>query len=307
MISRGAHRRCRLSAEATTKRRTASAGGRHRLSLRALRVLHPFPTALNALGVAALLLVAQGADLDSTLLAVMVATMLLIQSAIGVVNDYCDRGLDAATKPWKPIPAGLVRPTTALVAGVMLAAGALALAATLGVGGFLLALLGLSAGLAYDVRLKRTRLAALPYMVAIPTLPLWVWVTAGEWEPALWWIVPIGALVGLALHLANTLPDIAGDETHGVAGFAHLLGPERSRWLAWSTFAVALAIATLSAPLAGAFGWVYGAGAIIALLTFVATVALYRLRRDAWSLQFGFGAFGVGAVALSVGWLAGLG
>ena len=79
-------------------------------------------------------------------------------------------------------------------------------------------MLGMACGLAYDVRLKRTVFSAVPFMIAIPTLPLWVWVTLGEWHAALWWLLPLGALIGLALHLANTLPDIDDDAAHGVRG-----------------------------------------------------------------------------------------
>ncbi|MFN8556010.1 MAG: UbiA family prenyltransferase [Dehalococcoidia bacterium] len=54
--------------------------------------------------------------------------MIAAQSAIGAVNDIVDRDLDAAAKPWKPIPAGAV----ALVAARRVAAVAMAAALALG-------------------------------------------------------------------------------------------------------------------------------------------------------------------------------
>ena len=147
----------------------------------------------------------------------MLLVMLCAQSAIGVTNDYCDRDLDAASKPWKPIVAGVVRPRDALILAGLLIVAAAALAATLGLGSFGLAMLGMGCGLAYDVRLKRTIWSALPFMVAIPVLPAWVWLTLGAWEAVLWWLLPLGALIGLALHLANTLPDIDADAAYGIA------------------------------------------------------------------------------------------
>jgi 4-hydroxybenzoate polyprenyltransferase len=140
--------------------------------LRTLRIIHPFPTLPNVAATGALAVVAARGAPPPGLLARLLLVMLLAQSAIGATNDYCDRDLDAATKPWKPIPAGLVRAATARACAVALAMAACALAATLGAGGFALAALGLSCGLAYDLWLKRTPFSAVPFMIAIPTLPL---------------------------------------------------------------------------------------------------------------------------------------
>ena len=187
--------------------------------------------------------------------------MFCAQCAIGVTNDYFDRELDAATKPWKPVAAGIVRPSVALLLAAAFAIAATIVATTLGLGGFMLAMLGMTCGLAYDVRLKGTAASALPYMVAIPVLPLWVWVTLGEWQSVLWWLVPLGALLGLALHLANTLPDLDDDRAHGVAGLAHRLGAARSLVLAWSSFAAALVASAILSAVIDYELRVYAAGA----------------------------------------------
>ncbi len=197
---------------------TASPPSRLPAVVRAARVVHPFPTLLNVVATAGLACVAARGAPDAPTLARMLVVMLCAQCAIGVTNDYFDRDLDAATKPWKPVAAGLVSARAAVALALAFIAAAVALAATLGAGGFALAMAGMACGLAYDVRLKRTFLSAVPYMIAIPVLPLWVWLTLGSWQPVLWWLLPLGALIGLALHLANTLPDLASDAAHGVVG-----------------------------------------------------------------------------------------
>src|SRR3954451_6475389 len=73
--------------------------------LRALRVVHPFPSFLNAALVLALAVVA-GAGLD--IAAVLAVGMLGIQFCIGTVNDLVDVDLDSRTKAWKPVPSGLI-------------------------------------------------------------------------------------------------------------------------------------------------------------------------------------------------------
>jgi 4-hydroxybenzoate polyprenyltransferase len=73
--------------------------------LRIARLVHPFPSFVNAGLVLGLSLLA-GAPLSLTL--VLALGMLGIQFCIGVVNDLEDASLDARSKPWKPIPSGLV-------------------------------------------------------------------------------------------------------------------------------------------------------------------------------------------------------
>lgn len=272
--------------------------------LRALRIIHPFPTLLNVAATAGLAFVAAAGEPDPGVLVRMLLVMLTAQSAIGITNDVFDRTLDAAAKPWKPIPAGLVSTPVALTAATALLVVMVVLASTLGAGSLALAALGTACGLAYDVRLKRTLLSALPYMIAIPTLPLWVWLTLGEWDGVLLWLLPLGALIGLALHLANTLPDIDADTANGVRGVAHALGPRRSMFVAWSAFALALAISLALAAIVSYDLRVYAPAFAAAVACLAASVAAYALRRDGAALQLGFGVLSIGAAILAVGWLA---
>lgn len=272
--------------------------------LRAARIIHPFPTLLNVAATAALAFVASWGTPPEGPLARLLLVMLLVQSTIGVANDYFDRQLDAATKPWKPVAAGIVSPGAAVALAAALGLSAAALAATLGPAGFALALAGLACGLAYDVRLKRTPFSALPYMAAIPILPLWVWAALDEWRPALWWLIPLGAPVGLALHLANSLPDIDADAAHGVRGLAHRLGAARSMLLGWSSFAGALALTAVLAPSLGYDLRWYLPAALVGAVSLVGSVAAYAVRRDAFALQLGFGVLGIGSAVAAIGWLA---
>ena len=273
-------------------------------AVRAARIVHPFPTLLNVAATAELAFVAARGMPDISVLARMLAVMLCAQCAIGVANDYFDRDLDALSKPWKPIVAGLVPVRAAAALAIALAGAAAAFAATLGAGSFLLAMLGMSCGLAYDVRLKRTVLSAIPYMIAIPTLPIWVWLTVGAWQPVLWWLLPLGGLIGLALHLANTLPDIDADVTHGIAGLAHRLGARRSMLLAWISFASALALSAGLVPFIGYEMRFYAPALAIGLAALAASAVAFGARRDEFALRLGFSALSVASAVLAVGWLA---
>ena len=271
-----------------------------------LRIIHPFPTALNTLATVVLAFVASRGQPPAGTVVRMAVVMLLIQSAIGATNDYRDRLLDARSKPWKPLAAGVLVPVTALRIGIAAAVLAALLATTLGLPGWLLAMAGLGLGLVYNVWLKRTPLSALPYLVAIPLVPVWVWTTLGAGVGAVLWLIPLGALAGLGLHLVNALADFDADNAGGAYGLAHLLGRQRALVLAWASMVAALALASALAPmvLAQPGRIVPAIGTSLALL--FAGVALYRLLPPDTALRLTFGLFGVATAISGAGWLAAL-
>ena len=272
--------------------------------LGASRIIHPFPTSLNVVATMALAVIAVDSVPDALTLVRLASAMFFAQAAIGALNDYYDRELDARTKPAKPIVRGLVAPGAALVvtAGCVLAAGAIT--ATFGPLSVAAGAAGLAAGLAYDARLKRSVASALPFMVALPALPFWIWVSLDRFQHELWWLLPFAPLAGLAVHLSNTLPDLESDARAGVRGLAHALGRRVSLALAWGSLAVALAFAAaLGAHLD--YDWPrFLLGAIPAALLLGLAVSAYALRPGRDALQVGFGLIGIATAALAAGWLA---
>lgn len=271
--------------------------------LRVLRLLHPFPSALNAAAVVGLAFAAADGPPPWWTATRMALAMLLVQFAIGAANDVFDRELDARTKPWKPIPAGLVgvRPAAVLVATFI--ASAIALTATLGFPALAVLCAGAACGLAYDAALKRSPLSALPFAVAIPLLPIWVYVALDAWEPVLWWLLPLGALLGFTIHLANTAPDIESDAANGVRGLAHRLGLRRSLIAAWTAFALALLLAAVLWPIVEPRSGIYAAALAIALCSLLAGIALYT-RHGRRALELHFGLLAVASCVAAGGWLA---
>jgi 4-hydroxybenzoate polyprenyltransferase len=289
----------------TTAARVSVLPARTRLprAVRAARVVHPFPTLLNVAATAALSFAAADGAPAMGVLARMLAVMLSAQCAIGVANDVFDRELDARTKTWKPLVSGLLTPRQATALAAAFAVAAMAIAVTLGAASFGLAALGMGCGLAYDAWLKRTALSALPYAVAIPTLPLWVYVSLGRAEPVLWWLLPLGALIGVTLHLANTLPDIESDAAHGVRGLAHRLGVVRSMQVSWASLATALLLAAALAPFLDADMRWY-AGSVSTGAGFLAGAVRAYVVRGETALRLNFAAISIGAAVTAAGWLA---
>lgn len=267
------------------------------------RLVHPFPSTLDAAVTVAIALVAGG---EPGTVVRLGAAMLAIQFGIGAANDLTDAARDAVAKPAKPIPAGLVAPRMArLVAGGALLAG-LAMAASVALGVLGLALLGAAAGLAYDLRLKGTPVSWLPFTLGIPLLPLFAWLGASGALPG--FILVAAALAvpgGAGLALANELPDLERDASTGLATASGLLGRRR----AWAVGALLQAVVAAGAVLSfAALGgrpeiWPVLAAAVALLGGGVALGSgstVWR-RQRAWELQ----AIALGLLA--AGWLGGVG
>jgi 4-hydroxybenzoate polyprenyltransferase len=285
----------------------ARLGGQGGRRVRAyVALLHPFPSFLNAIVVGVLACIAVRGWPGTAPVLWLPATMLCIQFAIGALNDWADRRLDAAVKPWKPVPSGHVAPATALMIAAGLASAGALLAIPGGPAAWLLAMAGLMAGVAYDLGLKRTPFSALTYAVALPLVPLWVWSALGRAGPALVAVLPVGLLLGVSLQLLNALPDAAGDAAGGVRGTLQWLGVKRGRRAAWLCFGLALLVALALAPLFHLRGTLFWPCWFAAAILLVIAVAIYRRRPTPRSLQVGWTMLAPAAGLLAAGWLASL-
>jgi 4-hydroxybenzoate polyprenyltransferase len=266
----------------------------------ALFLLHPGPSLLvTAVTVGAAAIALRSAPPASLALR-LVLLMLPAQFAIGVVNDLADVAADRRAKPHKPLVRGAIPWRAAAVAAVLLVATSLASSATLGAWVLLATMAGLGAGLAYDVGLKRGALSLLPWWVGFTALPFCAFAAAGRLPGALWWCVPLTAVLALGLHCANVLPDIEGDRRGGVVSLPVLLGGRRSRWVAVSGVAACAALtAVLAVPLRQSVELLAIAWCVVALCV-LAAAAVPRVARAP------FPVLALGSAVLAVLWLAAL-
>jgi 4-hydroxybenzoate polyprenyltransferase len=154
-----------------------------------------------------------------TLILLLLAGQAAMQCSIGIINDYCDRRLDTHGGRNKPIVRGLIRPQEALVTGLLMIVIMLIILVPLNHIALLAALGYLALGQSYNLGLKSTPLSGILLALALPLLPLYAFAGVGRIPAMIIWFLPIGALLGVALNIANSLPDIEGD----AAGNAHTL------------------------------------------------------------------------------------
>jgi len=231
--------------------------------------------------------------------------MLLLQFAIGAANDFADAPADAVAKPWKPIPAGLIgRKTAALVCVVACAAG-LTAAATVSAPALIVAVVGLADGLGYDLRLKATPAAWVPFAAGVGLLPLYAWLGArGSVPLAFLGVVATAVLAGAALALANAYVDFDRDRRSGVRSIAVYLGERRTLAVDAGLLAV-VQIVAVATTVAGngpvALTAVVAAGCGVGWLGLsLAWLRDDRVRPLVWEVQ------AVGLAIMGTAWLASL-
>jgi 4-hydroxybenzoate polyprenyltransferase len=267
-----------------------------------VRLVHPFPSALDAVAAAAVALVAGAAMAVALRLAL---GMLLLQFAIGAANDVVDLPRDLRSRRSKPIPLGRVTTREAVAVVAFAACVGLAAAASVGLGAVAVGIAGLAVGLLYDVWLKGTAFSWLPFAAGVALLPIYAWVGAtGTLASTFWAIIPLALIAGAALAAANSVADLASDREAGVSSVAMWLG-RRGSLVAGC---VALGLVQLAVVVSTALSAVSPV-VLVAELTGIALgwvgLRLNAARNDRLA-RLGWEVEAVGIVSLGIGWLVAL-
>ena len=240
---------------------------------------HPLPSvAVSALsaGLAAL------ADLPAGRAVLVTTAVFTGQLSIGWSNDYLDAERDrVARRSDKPVAAGALAPRVAGAAALVAFILTLPLSAVLGWGGGAAALVIVLCGWLYNLGLKATALSWLPYAIAFAMLPAVATLSASpsRWPAA--WALTAGALLGVAAHLANVLPDVRDDVATGVRGLPHRLG---TKAIALTAAAILLTVSAVTLFGTGAQpGPWRSAGFVAAVLVGgMAAATAYRAPASRW-------------------------
>lgn len=266
---------------------------------------HTVPIIVVITATAAFALVATGGWPGIAPMIRLLGAMFGGQVAIGAVNELVDVELDRRSKPHKPIPAGLVSVRGArimAITGVIIMA---ILSATFGTWSFLLCALGTGTGIAYSLWFKRTIWSWIPYLVALPLLPIWVWAALSTVDAGLFAIYPIGAAAVISVQLAQSLPDVESDHIAGVRTLAVALGSSAARNACWGAMLLAAMLTAALAPWLTSHPWRVWVAAALTCGLLLLNVAVWR-----WDARTGimacFPCMATSEVILGVGWTAAL-
>ncbi|CAN5753306.1 hypothetical protein BH23CHL5_BH23CHL5_25450 [soil metagenome] len=268
-----------------------------------IRLPHFVPIVAVLTATAILAVILAGEDLTVSALLRLLLALLGGQVVVGVVNELVDVETDRLTKPDKPIPSGIVTTNGARNLGIaglllMLTAGA-----TFGWQSLVLLVIGNVIGVAYSIWFKRTSLSWLPYLVALPLLPVWIAVSFTAFDASMVALFPLGILGGLAVHIAQALPDIDPDRVAGIDNLTSRLGETRAIRVCWFAL-LGLSIMLMVAAFAtGDLSARMFAAIAIVTASILAHMLLYRYRRRVGVMAaFPIAAASVGVLAFV--WLA---
>lgn len=243
--------------------------------MRLLRAAHLGPTVAVTLVVA---LLASADDQPVRIAAIVTAAVFTGQLTIGWGNDLVDLRRDRQVgRLDKPLASGDLSRGLVVRSLVIAATACVALSFLAGWRSALVhLLLGVGAGHAYNLLAKATAMSWLPYAVAFGSLPAVVTLAGSSphWAPG--WMVGTAAVLGVAAHLLNALPDLEEDLATGVRGLPHRLGPRRARLGAVALLAAGSAVAVLG-PSGAPSAWGLGTLAVVLALGGVALVGRGRL------------------------------
>lgn len=188
------------------------------------------------------------------------------QLSIGWSNDLIDADRDRLVgRQDKPAATGDLSPQVLRIATGGAVALCVALSALCGWrSGLAHLVLVVGSGWAYNLGLKRILLSPLPYAVAFGALPSVVTLALASPRVAPLWMTATGALLGVAAHFLNVLPDLADDARTGVLGAPHRIGEAPTRVVALTLLSAGTVVSVVG-PGHPPLWAVVGAGACVGL------------------------------------------
>ncbi|HLI05426.1 MAG TPA: UbiA family prenyltransferase [Ktedonobacteraceae bacterium] len=285
--------------------------GKRRLGDRVLGLFllsHPLPVLLHVVAVSVFALLAAWPLFPWEAIALVIGAHAAMQVSIAMINDYCDRELDTASKPEKPLVRGLVTPKEALIAGVVMMVVMLLLLLPLNRLALLLSLCYLALAQAYNLGLKSTPLSGLIFALAMPLIPAYAFAGLGRVLPIIFWLIPAGFLLGITLNLANSLRDLEEDAAQGARTLAVVLGVQGSFAVSELCFLlsmVLIAVLTLT-RLIPAQSLIVGATLLLNTVALIVCLLFFGPKHPAETRTHYFYLIALTSIVLAGGWLVGV-
>jgi 4-hydroxybenzoate polyprenyltransferase len=225
-----------------------------------------------------------GVGLDPVRLVLLGLAVLANQVSVGLSNDWIDADRDRAVgRTDKPVAQGHIGVGAVRAAAWISAALSILLTLPLGIAATVVHAVFIASAWSYNAGLKKTPLSVLPYIVSFGLLPAVVTLSRSDPRFASPWALGVGALLGIAAHFANVLPDLEDDRATGVRGLPHRLG---RRVVSILTYVVLLLAAVLEFTGTGAFAFLPAAIGL-ALNVVIAIVGITIASRPTrWHFRF---------------------
>jgi 4-hydroxybenzoate polyprenyltransferase len=183
---------------------------------------------MRILAVTIFALVAAWGDFAWGDFALVIGAFAAMQISITLTEVYSDDMRDAQDKSDKPVSHGFISPRVALTGSIAMIVLMALLLVPLGPLVWAISLCYLALGQVSNLKLQATPYSGIVLMLATLLIPLYAFAGVGNPVTFLFWLVPVGFLLGVALNLANALPNLEEGAKGGARTLAVLLGVKRS-------------------------------------------------------------------------------
>jgi 4-hydroxybenzoate polyprenyltransferase len=236
---------------------------------------HPGPgLAVTAIAV----ILGAGVGLEPWRVILLGVAVLANQASVGLSNDWIDADRDRAVgRTDKPAADGRISIAAVRAAAFVSLALAVVLTIPLGWAATAIHALFIGSAWAYNAGLKSTVFSVAPYIVSFGVLPLIVTLALPSPSLVSPWAMLAGALLGVAAHFANVLPDLDDDRATGIRGLPHRIGPVPSGLVIAAALAAASASIVFGLPDPTVFQYV---GFAMSVLLAIGCAALVIARRS---------------------------
>lgn len=189
-----------------------------------------------------------GVGLEPWRVALLGVAVLANQLSVGLSNDWIDAERDRAVgRTDKPVALGQISAGAVRTAAFVSAGLAILLTVPLGWAATLAHAVFIASAWSYNAVLKKTAFSVLPYIISFGILPAVVTLSLPHPVFAAPWALVVGAVLGIAAHFANVLPDLDDDRATGVRGLPHRMGRRTVGIVAYAVLAIATVIAFFGA------------------------------------------------------------
>ena len=203
-----------------------------------LLACHPLPTVAMTVAMTVAAALTGRSTVECALVA---ATIVTGQLTVGWINDVVDRHRDARVgRQDKPVAMGWIDPGTVVFVTACVFLACIPLSVANGTVAGIAHLLAVISAWLYNFWFKRTVLSWLPYAVSFGLLPAFLsygGLGGGlHGSPPTLVMTALAGLLGVGIHVLNTLPDLVEDKENGIRHLplriALRIGAPKLMWIA---------------------------------------------------------------------------
>lgn len=181
-------------------------------------------------------------NIDLPTITMLFVAAFLIGSGSNAINDYYDKHIDSINKPWRPIPLGLISPTTAYLASIVFFTAGILISFFVSFLNGITALIASTLSYFYSKNLKKIYLVGNIIVAFLTSLSI----IYGGLASSITIHVCMASLYAFLLNIGREflkgIEDVEGDRKYGIKTLAIVLGVRKTIMISTIVFIILIAL-----------------------------------------------------------------